>query len=251
MYDPVKDGVDKSVPSMVYVEVAPPAELADLVHCYWEMKTEEDLPDDFVLHALPDACVNVLFDQRDPEIAGVTALHTTHTTLNLGRSFHYVGVQFFPGVWRRSVEATVDHYVGEPYDGDLPLVETSRAIVDLDLTADHGASKQGVLSEFVGDLLSNNVIERNPVTAAILMNIGEIVSVADMASAAALSPRQLQRTLKESTGFTPHDLLKVLRLQHSFRQDYLLSFTDQSHYTHSFRKLTGYTPGQFQKKFDV
>ena len=246
MYDPVKDGVEKSVPSMVYVEVEPPSALADLVHCYWEMKTKVDLAEDFVLHALPDACVNVLFDQRDPTIAGVTALHTTHTTLNLGRSFHYVGVQFLPGVWRRSVEATVDHYVGEPYDGDLPLIETSQALVALDMTA-----KQPVLSDFVNELLSANVIERNQVTAAILTNIDEIFSVADMASVAALSPRQLQRTLKESTGFTPHDLLKVLRLQHSFRQDYLLSFTDQSHYTHSFRKLTGYTPGQFRKKFDV
>ena len=43
MYDPVKDGVEKSVPSMVYVEVKPPRELADLVHRYWEMKTEVDL----------------------------------------------------------------------------------------------------------------------------------------------------------------------------------------------------------------
>ena len=72
-----------------------------------------------------------------------------------------------------------------------------------------------------------------------------------MASAAALSPRQLQRRLKAETGFSPHDLLKVLRLQKSFRQDYLLSFADQSHFTHSFRELTGFTPGEFQKRFDV
>lgn len=131
MYDPVKDGVAKSTPSMSYVEVDPPAELADLVHCYWEMKTEAELAEDFELHALPDACVNVLFDQHDTLIAGVTALHTSHTTLNLGRSFHYVGVQFFPGVWRRTAEGTVDHYVGSPYDGELPLVATSRAMLAL------------------------------------------------------------------------------------------------------------------------
>ena len=28
-------------------------------------------------------------------------------------------------------------------------------------------------------------------------------------------------------------------------------FADQSHFTHSFRKLTGYTPGRFNKTFDV
>ena len=88
-------------------------------------------------------------------------------------------------------------------------------------------------------------------TAAVLTNLDEIHSVADMAKLAALSPRQLQRTLKATTGFSPHDLLKVLRLQRSFRQDYLLSFADQSHFTHSFRNMTGHTPGQFNKTFDV
>ncbi len=246
MYDPVKDGVDKSVQAVSYTEVAAPGSLAELVHCFWEMKTESDLEDDFVLHALPDACVNVLLDQHDTTIAGVTALHTTHTTLNLGRSFHYVGVQFYPGVWQGAPEGTVDHYVGEPYDGALPLVETSRAIVELDLDA-----KAPILSEFVDALRADGVVAPNPTTAAILRHIGDILSVADMANVAGLSARQLQRKLKATTGFSPHDLLKVLRLQHSFRQDYLLAFADQSHFIHSFRDITGYTPAQFQRIFDV
>lgn len=246
MYDPVKDGVEKSVRSVSYTEVAPPEELAELVHCFWNMKTESDLDEDFTLHALPDACVNVLLDLHDTTIAGVTALHTTHTTLNLGRSFHYVGVQFYPGVWRGDPEGTVDHYVGEPYDGELPLLETSQAIVGLDLDA-----QAVILAAFVETLRADGVVAPNPVTAAILRNIGDIVSVADMANVAALSSRQLQRTLKATTGFSPHDLLKVLRLQHSFRQDYLLAFADQSHFIHSFRDITGHTPAQFQKLFDV
>ena len=194
---------------------------------------------------MPDACVNVLFNQRDTAIAGVTALNTTHTKLNLGPSFHYVGIQFFPGVWR-GLNDTVDQYVGDAYVGVLPLVATSEALVGLAF-----GGMQPLLDEFVGELLDSEVIARNPVTAAILTNIADINSVADMAEAAHLSPRQLQRTLKSTTGFTPHDLFKVLRLQRSFRQDYLLSFADQSHYTHSFRGITGYTPGEFQKRFDV
>ena len=48
-------------------------------------------------------------------------------------SFHYAGIQLFPGVWRGDPDATVDHYVGEPYDGELPLVEVGRAADGLDL----------------------------------------------------------------------------------------------------------------------
>ena len=72
-----------------------------------------------------------------------------------------------------------------------------------------------------------------------------------MAEVARLSPRQLQRVLKRSTGFTPHDLLKVLRLQQSFKQHYLETYADQSHFIHSFKKITGYTPAQYYRKFDV
>ncbi len=246
MYDPVKDGVAKTVESVVYTEVPPPDPLGDLVHCFWELRSDTDLPEDFTLHAMPDACVNLLFNQLDTRIAGVTQLHTTHTTLDLGRSFHYAGIQFFPGVWRGDPDATVDHYVGEPYDGDLPLVEVSAVAAELDLDG-----KVVVFSDFVETLVDMAVVAPNPVTAAILTRLDEITSVADMAEVAALSPRQLQRALKATTGFSPHDLLKVLRVQHSFRQDYLLAFADQSHFTHSFRKLTGYTPARFKKTFDV
>lgn len=246
MYDPVKDGVAKTAESVVYTEIRPPAELRDLVHCFWELRTEIELEEDFTLHAMPDACVNLLFDQLDPRIAGVTQLYTTHTTLDLGRSFHFAGIQLFPGVWRGDPEASVDHYVGEPYEGDIPLVEVGSAAVEFDL-----AGKATVFADFVDALLDAGLVAPNPVTAAILTNLDEIHSVGDMASAAALSPRQLQRLLKATTGFSPHDLLKVLRVQHSFRQDYLLAFADQSHFTHSFRRLTGYTPGRFNKMFDV
>jgi hypothetical protein len=65
MYDPVKDGVAKTVESVVYTEARPPAPLAEVVHCFWELKTVADVADDFMLHAVPDACVNLLFNQHD------------------------------------------------------------------------------------------------------------------------------------------------------------------------------------------
>jgi AraC-like DNA-binding protein len=246
MYDPVKDGVAKTVEYVVYTELAPPSSLDSLVHCFWELRSERELDEEFTLHAMPDACINLLFNQLDTRIAGVTLLQTTHTALNLGRSFHYAGIQFYPGVWRGDPAAAVDHFVGEPYEGDLPLTEVSAAAATVDFV-----EKAAVFSAFVETLVAGGMVSANPVTAAILANLDEINDVVDMAEVAALSPRQLQRSLKATTGFTPHDLLKVLRIQQSFRRDYLLLFTDQSHFTHSFRNVTGYTPGRFKKTFDV
>ena len=166
--------------------------------------------------------------------------------MNLGKAFHYAGIQLLPGVWQGNQDEIADSFVGIPYGGDLPLVETNRKLAKFDFPA-----KQPVMAELVQRLIAEKVVVPNAVTAKILAHIDDIYSVADMAMIADLSPRQLQRTLKRTTGFSPHDFLKVLRLQQSFKKHYLASYFDQSHYVHAFRKITGYTPAQYAKKFDV
>jgi AraC-like DNA-binding protein len=246
IYSPIRDGIEKTVRSVRYTEAKPSGHLFGLVHCFWELKTDSALPDDFCLHALPDACVNILFNQADTNIAGVTALRTTYEVLNLGKTFHYVGIQFFPGVWQGNQEEIADSFVGTPYLGQLPLIETSNKLAKLDFLA-----KQSVLSELVQWLIDEKLVVTNLVTEKILTNLDDLHTVADMAAMTGMSPRQLQRTLKRTTGFSPHDLLKVLRLQQSFKQHYLESYSDQSHFIHSFRKITGYTPARYTDKFDV
>ena len=246
MYDPIQDGIEKTIQSVSYQEVKPPNIFSELVHNYWELKTDIKLAEDFCLHALPDACVNILFNQKDTKIAGVTALRTTYAELNLGKDFHYVGIQFLPGVWQGNQNETADSFVGTPYIGNLPLVDTSNQLKEGGLSA-----KQSVLSELVVQLIDRKLIAVNAVTAKILANLASIQSVSDMATITGISSRQLQRILKKSTGFSPHDFLKVLRLQQSFKQHYLDSYTDQSHFIHSFRKITGYTPAEYYRKFDV
>jgi AraC-like DNA-binding protein len=246
MYDPVTDGIEKTVQSVRYLAAKPPSHLSELVHSFWEIKTVHPLSYDFQYHILPDACVNILLDQTDPKIAAVTALHTISKVLNLGRAFHYVGIQFLPGVWRGAPDEIIRGFVDKPYSGKLPLIRTNRNLAGLDFYA-----KQVVLAKLTEQFIHDNLVAANSVTAAILANIENVHSVADMAALTHMSPRHLQRTLKRTTGFSPHDLLKVLRLQQSFKEDYLAYYADQSHFIHSFRKLTGYTPSSYTKRFNV
>jgi AraC-like DNA-binding protein len=246
MYSPVTDGFSIRGSDVRYRECRPTDELGQVVHCFWELRTLAELPEEFLYHALPDACVNLLFNLIDPEIAGVTALRTEATTLNLGTSFHYVGVQLYPGVWQGDRHEIVDRYVGTPYRGALPLVETARRLVDREF-----AEMTPVLVEQVRWCMAHGHVRANALTARILSNLDAIRSVADMAALVGLSARQLQRTLKQLTGLAPHDLLKVLRVQQSFRKHHLDLYADQAHFTHAFRRATGYTPGQYRKRFGV
>lgn len=217
-----------------------------MVHCFWELKTECTLAQDFELLAVPDACVNILFNQIDTAIAGITALRTKSEVLNLGTSFHYTGIQLLPGAWQGNRQEIADQFVGSPYGGSLPLIATSVRLAALDF-----AAKQPVFSELAQWFIDKRLVVQNQVTKKILANMDRINSVADMALFAEISPRHLQRMLKQTTGFAPHDLLKVLRVQRSFRQHYLELYADQAHYIHSFRKVTGYTPAKYLQKFDV
>ena len=246
MYSPAQDGIEKSMLSVRYTLAKPPSHLSGLVYCFWELKTDKELPQDFSLHALPDACVNILFNQIDTKIAGVTALRTTFETLNLGKSFHYVGIEFLPGVWQGSRYEIFTSYVGTPYQGSLPLIEISNELVKLDFLG-----KQVVMTELVERFVKEKLAVPNAITEKILAHLDDIQTVADMAALALMSPRQLQRKLKQTTGFSPHDLLKVLRLQQSFKRHYLDLYADQSHYIHSFRKIIGYTPSKYSQKFFV
>lgn len=245
MYNPAQDGIEKTAQAVRYTEAKPPSDLSGYVYCFWELKTDGVLSEDFQLHATPDACVDIMFNEIDTSIAGVTALRTTYEVLNLGRSFHYVGIQFLPGVWQGNRDEIADQYIGTSYNGSLPLIETNNKMAGLDF-----ADKQQIMAELVRQLASEKIVIANPITEKILAHLDDIHSVTDMAVVAGVSPRQLQRRLKQTTGFAPHDLLKVLRLQRSFTQPDLDAYADQSHFIRSFRRATGYTPTKYAKKFE-
>lgn len=246
MYDPKGNGRHRSIDSVQFSEARPPQRLRGVVHRFLDLRTQSPLVEDYRFHALPDACTYLVLDQLKPDVAGVTKLRASSEELNLGRSFHFVNIRFLPGVWQADLEPVSYGIVEDAYGGGLPLTELNRSLIDRDFI-----DQQAVLSAFVDRLVENRTVIPNPVTERIFGKIDDIHSVADMAAAAALSPRQLQRVLKRTTGLAPHDFLKVLRLQQSLAGEPSLSYADQSHFIHSFRKATGYTPGKYARKFDV
>lgn len=245
-YRPVKDGIEKNIKYVTYLEVEPPEQLKEFVHCFWELKTQKALPEDFKYLIIPDACVNILFDQINLDVSAVTAIQLKSITLNLGKNFHYIGIQLLPGVWRGNPDEIKGELVDKSYSGSLNLIEINKKMENLSFS-----NQQQILSKFLEKFIEDKLLVSDPVVTKILLKFDEINSVSDMATKTNLSTRQLQRKIKQITGFSPHDFLKILRLQQSFAQNYQSYYTDQAHYIHSFRKITGYTPLRYLKKFDV
>lgn len=246
MYDPKGNGKQRTVDAVHFREALPPPHLKDVVHRFLDLGSDGALDKDYRFHALPDACTYAVFDRLDVTIAGVTRLRASSEELNLGQTFHYTNIRFLPGVWQAQKYPVGYGMINAPYDGALPLLDVNQQLAGQGFEA-----QQVVLSGFVDQLVASGQVIANPVTERIFQHMEDIHSVADMAEIAGLSPRQLQRKLKQTTGFTPHDFLKVLRLQQSLLGEPSLSYADQSHFIHLFRKATGYTPGQYARKFDV
>lgn len=238
--------MEKTSGTVIYQEAKPPRELCNLVHSYWQLKSDTSLETDFTLHAVPDACINILFNQKDTDIAGITGLKTTYAELNLGKDFDYVGIQLFPGVWQGDRQETEDRFVGSTYLGQLPLIDTNVQIAALEF-----ADKLPFFTNLVSHLVDQSIIKHHQIVQKILANLDGIHRVSDMAEIAHHSPRQLQRILKQATGFSPHDFLKIMRLQQSLKEHNVDLYTDQSHFIRSFKKITGYTPAGYFKKYDV
>ncbi|MDB2331619.1 AraC family transcriptional regulator [Alteromonas sp.] len=246
MYEPIKDGMEKVSGKVIYTEAKPPKELNDIVHSYWQLKTETSLEHNFTLHAIPDACVNILFNQKNTDIAGITGLKTTYVELNLGKDFNYAGIQFFPGVLQGNCHETKDSFVGSRYLGQLPLIGVNSKTASMNFL-----DKLPIFTDLVSSLVEQNVVKQNKVVQKILSNLSCINSVSEMAEIVHQSPRQLQRVLKQSTGFSPHDFLKVVRLQQSLKEHNVDLYADQSHFIRSFKKITGYTPTDYFRIYDV
>ena len=90
-------------------------------------------------------------------------------------------------------------------------------------------------------------------------NLDASQSLEQMAAVARLSPYHFARQFKAATGLPPHQYViarRVERAKQLLQQDGDLSlaeiaaeagFSDQSQFSHHFKRVVGATPGQFRK----
>ena len=84
------------------------------------------------------------------------------------------------------------------------------------------------------------------------------IGVAELASQVNLSPHHFSMLFKQALGVTPHQYVLQARIREAQRQlatgraeisevALRLGFSDQSHFSRAFRKITGTTPARWGK----
>ena len=164
-----------------------------------------------------------------------------------------------------------------PLDGlDLPHLRAAMGAVDAELTA--GGAGGRLAAESLANILAVHLIRhvlspRSPARGrdgtlprAKLRAVVEYVeehldtspSLEQLAAVAGLSPYYFARQFKRATGLPPHQYVVARRVERAKQllqtgSDFSLAevaaragFSDQSQFSHHFKRIVGVTPGQFR-----
>lgn len=248
MYTPVQPGIPQRFKSNVtYKQHAPTAGINSAVHCFWTLRTRTTLGENFPYLALPDGCVDIVFDMSNkPDIEGALIMTpgTTAITLELGTSFTYIGIRLKPGAWRTSLEGIVGGAVKASQLGGSDLRH-----VRSQLRHASASDRLRLLERLASRLDRQGIIGTNKLTSA--LGILQTTTVDSLAPVVGCSRRQLQRFFKQNTGYSPHAFLAIIRFQQAIQYQTFDAFADQSHYIRECKRITGMTPRAFYTSYGL
>ncbi len=246
MYTPIQIGIPRTHESKVsYIEHTPSAALGEIVYCFWTFRAVIPLPDRFIYLVLPDGCIDIIFDVADePEFDGALIMtpSTRAEPVDIRPDFSYAGIRLQPGAWAGEPVEIVGSAAFYDSLAAYNLREARRMLAD----SDDVLSRLHYIAE---ELKNHGIIRSSPFVAALLKK--EQLSVEDLVITSGYSRRQLQRILKESVGYSPHDFIKVLRFQRALQsgKEAARQYADQSHFIRECKRVTGMTPSQLRTMY--
>lgn len=249
-------------------------DLTDLVRRYWIPVWSVAAGDAVEQQVLQYPCALLVVSAVDARFHGVTA-GLSRTTLR--GSGWAVGVLGQPATgWLLTGRSMVEYRDRAVDLADVlgaraaPLVEDIRAAMDAD-PHDPDAHRVAIRALDAALRLSLPVDPEgelvNAIVAAVEGTPGDRSAfdrVADLAAHAGLSERALQRLVRRRVGLSPKWLIRRRRLHAAAGRLQAgdgtgdlaelaaeLGYADQAHFTRDFRTVTGWTPGEFARRYRV
>lgn len=248
---------------LIYRERTPHIRLTEHAKCYWEFYQHFDAGQEQVVD--PDSSYELILMQEGqlyfdgkplPQCFIVGQLHTPAVFTGTG-DVRFIGIRFYP--WGLAAYANMAGLRAAGIVTAATEVCDETLLLRLnDIVRKKANNMFSKLDAVLLEALSIvNFHAGNTVLAAVkeLQPGSNFAHIADIAKAYKLSPRQLRRKLKESTGMSPQEI--AIRLRFEKARDMLMhqpempfsdvvlacGYTDQSHLIHEFQKYMRRTPG--------
>jgi AraC-like DNA-binding protein len=238
-----------------YCEHAPPAPLAALVTCFWEVTGRTRAH-----RVLPDGAMDLLFAAGDEGASVIGPMTRALVTADPSPAWT-VGVRFRPGAAMALLGVSAREVRDDRVDAAAVWGRSGRILGErLAASRDPSDARATIAAELVsrlgraaaGDARVTHAVETLEAAR------GEL-PVPAVAARVGLSERQLERLFDERVGYGPKTFARVMRMQRavesiartagrrgtmaswaSFARD--CGYADQAHLIREFRALTGVTP---------
>ena len=240
-----------------FQQFAPHPALSNYIYYYWEFRTTQLLAGSFDYRVVPNGCIDMYFEVRQPSNNYITGLSTRNSAIELQTQFHYVGVCFMPLGFSMAYKVNAAELTNR-YEklGDV-LPQASEFIANNFSMADSiHQLKEKLDSYFLRCFLKkegsldSRLVEA---MAHIMDKNGQLHIEKDIDFG--LSPRQLRRLFQDNIGLSPKSFASVIRFQKAIQTHFSQaqfrakvnwqdSFYDHPHFIREFKKYHGGTPGK-------
>ena len=139
-----------------YKEYKPYKALSDYVYCFWKLKSTHLLQSPYLYRVVSDGCIDILIDTKEGRTF-ITGFSKQFVEYNLGRSFEYAGVRFYPFMFPLLFGISAEKVVNRFLNLEVLLPELNRNIKS------HLEDKanSGTLLEVFNEVLSSYITKEN------------------------------------------------------------------------------------------
>ena len=224
---------------------------------YYSFETDQSAE---VTVAIPDGCVDILFDCDESQPSAMvcgTTLEARHTQFS--SNHRYFGVRFAPGVIPGLLQLAADELIEQKHNF-LEVAEDVCAVFEQIVSQPGFAKQVAIFDQFIA---KDRVREFSPLTTQVIHEICQRkgnIRIQDLEMLTGYTTRTLQSRFRNDTGLSPKLFSRFIRCQSAvYDINQLggvvfsdlateLGYSDQPHFLREFKKLVSTTPLDYQNK---
>lgn len=255
-FRPIQPTVSVNDGTICYLETQPVNQIENYVYCFWQLKAQKALVQDYNYKVVSDGCIDVFFDHSRPAENFVMGFCRKYTQFPIGKEFDYIGIRFLPSAFTILFGIDAKNLSNRSQELNKILPDFSNWIKSVIRPSDSFETITKVLNEKIIGLSRKPAMycDHRCLDALnlIFKKNGWLDTEKDLNIG--LSPRQLRRIFNFYIGTTAKSFSNVVRFQHilnakpskqSLNRSKLyfdVGFFDQAHFIKNFKTFYGVTP---------
>lgn len=251
-YKPIQPTVSVTDNEISYEEIQPDRKIENFIYCFWQLKTQKKLNNEYNYRVVSDGCIDIFFEHNQPTENFVMGFCNKFVQFPIGKEFDYIGIRFLPSAFTHLFGVNAHALSNQSQELNKVLPNLSEWITSKIKPLDSFENITKMLNTKMIEFLNTQVIQCDHRFIAALHLIfqkkGNLDTEKDLNTG--LSSRQLRRIFNFYVGTTAKSFSNVVRFQYVLNTKpsknsklyFDVGFFDQAHFIKNFKTFYGVTP---------